>query len=542
MPPAAREREKAQKLLAQKSAIATPKGGSKRATPAQTPTRIPATPKAGTPIPRQAPVIDQRELDLSALNLVSNEPAKVDEVVPKEAFAKEKLLEEVRSTLAVQEKDKKALSIVVIGHVDAGKSTLMGRLLYELGRMDERTKTANERNSSKAGKSSFSWAWGLDGTTEERERGITMDIAQQAFSTPHRAITVLDAPGHKEFIPNMISGAAQADCAILVVDAAPNEFEAGFERGGQSREHLILARSLGIAQIIIAVNKLDQVGWDSARYEEICGLLRPFLVQSGYHPSKTKFVPVGAMQGVNLAVREGEDGKMLSTWYSGPTLVDLLDALDAPTRDIASPMRIPISNIFKGQGSGTYVTGRLLSGVVQVGERVRILPGDETGVVKVIEVEDESVPWAAAGTNLTLSLVSVDPIQLNIGSILCPPTNVVPLAVSFTARIIIFNIQVPIITGAVVELFHHSQDVPASISKLIATLDRSSGKVLKTNPRVLAKSTSAEVQITLRPPNNSTVARPIALEPYAVNKAMGRILIRREGETIAAGVVMTILG
>ncbi|KAJ7774210.1 P-loop containing nucleoside triphosphate hydrolase protein [Mycena maculata] len=458
------------------------------------------------------------------------------------SFAKDKLLEEVKKSMqSPGGKGKQGLSLVVIGHVDAGKSTLMGRLLYELGRVDDRTRTANERNSTKAGKSSFSWAWGLDGTTEERERGITMDVALQSFSTTQRQITVLDAPGHKEFIPNMISGASQADCALLVVDASTGEFEAGFERGGQSREHLILARSLGIAQVIVAINKLDQVQWEKNRYDEICALLRPFLVQSGFHPSKTTFVPVGAMLGVNLAACEGDDAKQLLEWYKGPTLVDLLDNLEPPSRDIVSPARIPISNIFKGQGSGTSISGRLLSGVIQVGERLRVLPGDETAVVKSIEVEEENVPWAAAGSNLTLALVSVDPIQLTIGSVLCPPTDPVPLASTFTAKIIIFDVQVPIISGATVELFHHSRDVPATVSKLIATLDRTSGKIVKSNPRVLVKASSAEVQITLRAMGSSN-ARPFPLEPYAVNKAMGRILIRREGETIAAGVVTAILG
>ncbi|KAJ7638536.1 P-loop containing nucleoside triphosphate hydrolase protein [Roridomyces roridus] len=450
-------------------------------------------------------------------------------------FAQDKLLEEVRKS----GKDKRGLSLVVIGHVDAGKSTLMGRLLYELGRMDDRTRAANERNSSKVGKSSFSWAWGLDGTTEERERGITMDIALQSFHTKKQQITVLDAPGHKEFIPNMISGASQADCALLVVDASTGEFEAGFDRGGQTREHLILARSLGVAQLIVAVNKLDQVQWEKDRYDDICTLLRPFIVQSGFHPSKTKFVPVGALSGVNLAKCEGDEAQQLLTWYKGPTLVDLLDELEPPSRDFLSPARIPISNIFKGQGSGTSVSGRLLSGVVQVGEKLRILPGDETAVVKTIEVEEEHVPWAAAGSNLTLALVSVDPIQLSIGSVLCPPTDPVPLASVFTAKIIIFDIQVPIISGTMVELFHHSRDVPATVSKLISSLDRTTGKVVKPNPRVLAKASSAEVQITLRSTGSST-ARPIAVEPYAVNKAMGRILIRREGETIAAGIVMDV--
>ncbi|KAJ3734405.1 P-loop containing nucleoside triphosphate hydrolase protein [Lentinula guzmanii] len=420
----------------------------------------------------------------------------------------------------------------------------MGRMLYELGRLDEKTRLANERGSNKAGKSSFSWAWSLDGTVEERERGITMDIALQSMSTPHRHITILDAPGHKDFIPNMISGASQADCALLVVDAATGEFEAGFDRGGQTREHVLLVRSLGVSQVVVAVNKLDQVQWSKSRYDEICDFLRPFLVQSGFHPSKTKFAPVAAMQGVNLVTLNGEAAQELRQWYDGPTLADYLDQLEPPARDIYAPLRIPISNVFKGSSSGVAVSGRLCGGVVQVGERLRVLPGDETAAVKMIEVKDESVPWAAAGMNVTLYLTSIDPVHLNIGNVLCPPTNLVPLATTFTARIIVFDIQIPITSGASIELFHHSRDVPATVSNLIATLDRTSGNITKKKPRVLTKGTSAEIQITLRTQSLSgpSVARPIPLESFSVNKDMGRILLRRGGETIGAGIVLEIFG
>ncbi|KAI0310676.1 EF Tu GTP binding domain-containing protein [Amylostereum chailletii] len=413
----------------------------------------------------------------------------------------------------------------------------MGRLLYELGRVDEKSKTANERASDKIGKGSFSWAWQMDGTTEERERGITMDIATQSMFTPHRNITILDAPGHKDFVPNMISGASQADCALLVVDASTGEFEAGFERGGQTREHLVLVRSLGVTQVIVAVNKLDMVNWSRDRYEDIRDQLKAFLVQSGFHPSKTHFVPVGAISGVNLS-KMGHDAKSLAQWYKGPTLVDLLDVLQPPARDINAPLRFPISNVFKGHGSAIGVTGRLNGGVVQIGERLRVLPGDETAIVKSIETDDETLQWAAAGQNVTLYLTAIDPIHLNIGSVLCPLGSLIPLTTAFTARIIVFDIQVPILAGTSVELFFHSHDVPASISKLNATLDRATGGVVKKNPRVLTKGTSAEVQITIRPATlsgPSSRVHPVPLEPFSVNKEMGRILIRRGGETIGAG-------
>ncbi|TEB35390.1 EF Tu GTP binding domain-containing protein [Coprinellus micaceus] len=460
-------------------------------------------------------------------------------------MAREKVLEEARKVIGANNAGgKKPVSIVVIGHVDAGKSTLMGRLLYDLGRVDERTKRANEKGSANVGKSSFSWAWGLDGTLEERQRGITMDIALQILSTPNRQITVLDAPGHKDFIPNMISGASQADCALLVIDSTVGEFESGFERGGQTREHLLLVRSLGVSQVIVAVNKLDAVNWSKARYDEIKEQIKPFLVQSGFHPSKTSFIPVGAMQGVNLIAIDMPEAGDLRQWYSGPTLVSLLDKLEPPTRDIDSPLRLPLANVFKGQGQGAAVSGRIITGIVQVGEKLRVLPGDETGVVRSIEVDEENVPWAAAGSNVNIQLTSIDPVNLIIGSVLCPLDSLVPLATSFLARVIVFDIQVPITTGASIEVYHHSRDVPATATKLLATLDRANGKTIKANPRVITKGTSAELQLTLRSTSVSgapSVVRGIPMELFSANKDMGRILIRRGGETIAAGIVLEII-
>lgn len=501
---------------------------------------------SGTSTPTRKGTVDQRQLDLSGLNIEwkDNELAPViEDPLPVVNFVKEKLIEEVKRSMEVEgEGRKKGISLVVIGHVDAGKSTLMGRLLYELGKMDEKTRMSNERASGKIGKSSFSWAWSFDGTEEERERGITMDIGLQSMSTKNRDITILDAPGHKDFIPNMISGAAQADCALLVIDAAVGEFEAGFERGGQTREHLLLVRSLGVTQLVVAINKLDQVQWNQTRYNEICGALRPFLTQSGFSTSKTSFVPVGAMQGINLVSRDSEDGKVLRQWYRGPTLIDLLDKLEPPTRDYVGPLRIPLSNVFKSQRSTMTASGRICSGVVQVGEKLRILPGDETAIVKSIDTERVNAPWAAAGSNATLYLTAVDPVHLNIGSVLCSPADLVPLVSSFTARIIVFDIQVPLTAGISVELFHHSRDLPATVSKLLAIVDRATGTVAKSNPRVLTKGVSAEVELSLRITSMSgALSIPaIPIEPFSENKEMGRILLRRAGETIAAGIVLKI--
>ncbi|CAE6466600.1 unnamed protein product [Rhizoctonia solani] len=426
------------------------------------------------------------------------------------------------------------LSLVVIGHVDAGKSTLMGRLLYECGQVEEKRRKEHERASEKAGKASFSWAWELDAGAEERERGITMDIAQSVLPTEHRIISILDAPGHKDFVPNMISGASQADCALLVVDAAIGAFEKGFEGGGQTREHIGVVRSLGVRNIVVAVNKMDMVDYKKSRFDEIQAALIPFLVQVGFNTSRVTFVPCAGVSGVNLTKSEEP---ALQSWWNGKPIVDYLDQLEPPVRDFDTPLRVPISNVFKGvSSSGVGISGRISGGIVQVGEKVRVVPGDETAIIKSIEKDDVSVQWAAAGSNVTIYLASIDPIHLSIGSVLCSPSDVVPLASSFNAQIIVFDIQLPIIGGSSVELFHHSREVPASVSKLIETVDRATGAVIKRNPRVLPKSSSAKVTISLRASSGPS-ARPVSipLEPFSVNKEMGRILLRRGGETIAAG-------
>ncbi|KAG9102065.1 Hsp70 suppressor, GTPase facilitates ribosomal subunit dissociation [Ceratobasidium sp. UAMH 11750] len=483
-------------------------------------------------------------MDMAGLNIEKPEDAQsqAEELPPpKVTIARERVLEEARKEANQGDSGgRRRLSLVVIGHVDAGKSTLMGRLLYECGQVEEKRRRDHERASEKAGKASFSWAWELDAGAEERERGITMDIAQSVLPTEHRIVSILDAPGHKDFVPNMISGASQADCALLVVDATTGAFEKGFEGGGQTREHIGVVRSLGVRNLVVAVNKMDMVDYKKLRFDEIQGALFPFLIQAGFNASRIAFVPCAGVSGVNLTKL---DNATLGSWWNGPPLVDYLDKLEPPTREFDTPLRIPLSNVFKGvTSSGVGVSGRISGGVVQVGEKVRVVPGDESAVTRSIEKDDTNVQWAAAGSNVTLYLAGIDSVHLTIGSVLCSLNDVVPLASSFTAQIIVFDIQLPIIGGSSIELFHHSREVPATVSKLIETVDRATGAVIKRNPRVLPKASSAKVTITLRAPSSGAGARgaSIPLEPFAVNKEMGRILLRRGGETIAAGIVTEI--
>ncbi|GJN90750.1 hypothetical protein Rhopal_003764-T1 [Rhodotorula paludigena] len=492
--------------------------------------------------PAVAGPVSALQTDLEAMGLggAGEQPRQVQPVEEPAPVMRErkKILEEVR---AKEEQVKPVLSLVVVGHVDAGKSTLMGRLLHELGQTTDKEINNYQRQSEKIGKGSFAYAWTFDAMEEERERGVTIDVAIDSFETARKRFTLIDAPGHRDFIPNMISGAAQADAAVLVVDGSKGGFEKGFEGGGQTREHAVLVRSLGVQQLVVAVNKLDAVDWSQARFEAICQQLQPFLVQTGFQTNKVAFVPVGAMSGVNLV---DQMDPRLEDWYDGQSLVTELDCLDVPTRALDAPLRIPIANVFKGQSataSGLAVVGRVESGIVQVGETLAALPGDESGTVRALEVDGELVPYAVAGDNATVFLSGIEANQLGVGSVLCPPSQPVPVVSSFTAQIIVFEPKHPITAGYAVELFHHSRDIPATIAALEATIDNKTGQVTKNNPRMLTKNTSARVRIQLRSASTGGRSGAIPIEPFAVNKSMGRVLFRRNGETVAAGVVLETL-
>ncbi|KAI8353365.1 P-loop containing nucleoside triphosphate hydrolase protein [Blakeslea trispora] len=432
--------------------------------------------------------------------------------------------------------EKPKLNLVVIGHVDAGKSTLMGHFLYDLGQVNERTMRKFERDSQKIGKGSFAFAWVLDETGEERERGVTMDIATNYFETEHRAFTLLDAPGHRDFIPNMISGTAQADAAILVVDASTNAFESGFDAGGQTKEHAVLARSLGVQQLIVAINKLDMAEWSEARYEEIKQKLGTYLTQVGFKKTNVSFIPVSGLTGENL-VKKSKESALLSWYKDGPSLMEQIDKFDSPTRLLDRPLRMRVTDFFKGgigSSGGVSVAGNIESGHVQVGEQVMIVPGNELGYVKTMQVNEEVANWAAAGDSVLMTLVNLDIINLSQGCLLCSASNPVPITSTFEAQIVVFDIRIPITPGYPVVLHHGSLDEPASIVKLVEILDKSTGEVVKKNPRILSKGMTAKVHIKLS-------QHPIPLETFKDNKQLGRIMLRKDGETVAAGVVNKIL-
>lgn len=444
-------------------------------------------------------------------------------------------VDEILSQVRARAEKEQPISLVVVGHVDAGKSTLMGRMLLAFGQLSARAHQANERASQKIGKGSFAYAWALDSSEEERERGVTIDVAQDSFRTEKHAFHLLDAPGHSDFVPNMISGASQADAAVLVVDAAHGEFEAGFCDRGQTREHVTLLRALGVQQLIVAVNKMDAAGYAQERFFEIVHTLGPFLVHTGFAERHVCYVPCAAAAGENLVSRSESMG-----WHDGPTLAEALDQLSPPERQYTGPLRMPVSNVFKGttmsMSSGLGVSGRIVSGIVQVGESVLPVPGDTPGVVKAIECETESVPWAVSGSNVTVFLAGLETNQVSVGDVLCSPSAPVAQCKSALVQLLVFKPTYPLVTGTSLEAFSHSADITAQLTELVALLDKSSGAEIKKRPRVLPANSTALVRVSF----GVGTTRGYPIESFRTNKEMARLLFRTNGETVAAGIAVEV--
>ncbi|XP_063622259.1 protein HBS1 [Cydia splendana] len=423
--------------------------------------------------------------------------------------------------------DKDHLYIVVIGHVDAGKSTLMGRLLCDLGEVSQRTLHKYEQESKKIGKQSFMYAWVLDETGEERNRGITMDVGRAQFETKTKRIVILDAPGHADFIPNMITGAGQADVAMLVVDATRGEFESGFDLGGQTREHALLVRSLGVSQLAVAVNKLDTTNWSQERFDEISKKLKAFLKQAGFKDSDVTYVPCSGLTGENL-IQPSTEPELLK-WYKGPCLLDVIDKFNVPERPVSKPLRMSINDIFKGTGSGFCVAGRIENGILNKGDKVMICPTKEVAEVKSLAINDLPNNVAFAGDQVSVTLSGIDIQNVAVGYILSDPIQQVPIATRFEARLVVFNVKAPITKGYPVLLHHQSLVESAHIVKLKALLNKSTGEVIKRKPRCLGNNSVAIVDIE--------VSKPISIERYKDVKELGRVMLRVAGVTVAAGLV-----
>lgn len=413
-------------------------------------------------------------------------------------------------------KPKNAANFVVIGHVDAGKSTLMGRLLYDLKVVDQRTLEKYRKEAERIGKASFALAWVLDQGTEERNRGVTIDIAMNKFETESTSFTILDAPGHRDFIPNMIAGASQADFAVLVIDASTGNFESGLK--GQTKEHALLVRSMGVQRIVIAVNKLDTVQWSQDRFDEISQQISAFLTSAGFLAKNLAFVPCAGLTGDNI-VRKAEDPQ--ASWYTGPPLISLLESSEPVTRALEKPLRMTIDDIFRGGVQNPLsVSGRLDAGNIQIGDTVVIMPANQTASIKGLEVDSEPSDWAVAGQNVILHLADIEAKYLKSGDVVCPPAAPIQCITSFTVKILAFEH----ITPMHCEVHKGRLHAPGRVTKLVAQLDKASGAAIKgKKPRLIKPGSVAKVVVE--------VDDPIPLEQG------GRVILRAGGETVGAGLV-----
>ncbi|KAL9654492.1 hypothetical protein ABK040_010512 [Willaertia magna] len=442
-----------------------------------------------------------------------------------------------------EDKEKKRINVVIIGHVDAGKSTLMGHLLYKLGNVSDKLIHKFKKESQEIGKTSFHFAWILDENQEERQRGITMDVGVRYFETKNRNVTILDAPGHKDFIPRMITGASQADFAILVIDSSPDAFETGFKAGGQTKEHLLLARSLGVEQVIVAINKLDLLNWSKERFDQIVNELNDYMKQIGFvtptdnipvdnNKSNVIYIPCSGLQGENLV--EKSTIKELQLWYkNGPTIVEQIDKFEPKARDIEKALRLSISDVYKAIQTGITIAGKIETGVISEGDELVIMPIMERCQVKCILRHKQFIKHAYAGDNVEIGLQNTIDIQkLMIGQILCPPGKEIKVTDKFKCRILTFDMKRPLLKGSQIILHLHNIDVPATITKMVCTLNKQQ-EVIQKRPRCLLKSTNAIIEITTEV--------PISIEKYSDFPKFGRLTIRVNGETVAAGVVTDIL-
>lgn len=393
----------------------------------------------------------------------------------------------------------------------------MGRLLYDLKVVDERSLHKLRKEAETIGKSSFALAWVMDQTSEERSRGVTVDIAMNNFETEKTRFTILDAPGHKDFIPNMIAGASQADFAVLVIDASTNSFESGLR--GQTKEHALLVRSMGVQRLIVAVNKMDTVSWSQERFDEITREMNAFLTSASFSPKTVTFIPCAGLTGENVVTKVQDPN---ASWYKGQSLVEALDGCEAAKRRIGEPLRMDVSDVFRGGiTTPVSISGRIDAGSLQIGDTILAQPSGETAVIKLLEVDDAPVDWAVAGQIVTLHLTNIEPQHLRSGDLVCDPKNPVHLVKSFTAKMLAFEHVLPMS----VDVLRGALRAEGKIVKLVALLNKNSGEVVKERPRVVKPQEFARVVVELD--------RELPLEKGV------RVVFRDSGNTVASGLLET---
>ena len=431
--------------------------------------------------------------------------------------------------------DKPTINLVIIGHVDSGKSTMIGHLLYLLKEIDNKEVHKNlkvKSNKGEQNRDTLQFAFATDEASDERERGVTIDIGFKNFSTKNKNIVALDAPGHRDFIPNMISGTSAADAALLVIDSGLQAFNAGFFGGGQTREHALLAKTLGVSQLIVAINKLELFNWKKERYDEIVQELSKFLIEElGFDEKRIKYIPVSGLTGDNLIKPISSKN---ANWYKGPTLEELIDNLEPPQRAIDAPVRFIINDISKnitgGQGLNLY--GKLESGIISINTEYIILPSGNKEKIKSITLNKKNVQYIIPGQQAELILNvnknSKEELLVEPGNVLSSEKYQIPCIKKFKAHIKTYELKTPISLGQKMMFYLQGQKTQITIKKIERIFNEGS-KVSRNNTRFIPKNFYADIIIESE--------NKICAELYTLNKKLSTFALRISGETQAMGYI-----
>ena len=423
-------------------------------------------------------------------------------------------------------KEKPHINVVFIGHVDAGKSTTVGRLLFDTGNFPEQELRKLEEKAKELGKAGFEFAFVMDTVEEERKRGITIDLAHKKLMTDKYEYTVIDAPGHKDFIKNMITGTSQADVGVLVVAATDDELQP------QTKEHLFLCKTLGVKQLAVAINKMDAAKYDESKYNALKEKLTELLPKVGYKAEEVPFLAVASLVGDNIT-KKSEN----MSWYSGPTLLEQLDAFQPPEKPTDLPLRLPLQDVYNITGIGVVPVGRIETGTMKIGEKVVFMPGREgkgvEGEVKTIEMHHEQVNEAEPGDNVGFNVRGVGNKDIQRGDVLGSASNPPKVAKEFTAQIVVLN-HPTVFTAGYTPVFHvHTAQVACKIEAIEKKLDPATGEVLEENPDMLKNGEAGIVKVV--------PTKPMVIERQKDIPHMSSFAIRDAGSTVAAGICIDLV-
>ncbi len=417
-------------------------------------------------------------------------------------------------------REKPLINVAFVGHVDAGKSTTIGRLMFDSGNLPEQQMKKLREEAEKQGKVGFEFAYTMDKIKEERERGVTIDLSYQKFLTKNFEVTIIDAPGHKDFVKNMVTGASQADAAFLVVAA-----KSGVQP--QTKEHLWLLKTMGVGQICVLINKMDDIDYKEERFNEVKKDVSELLNSVGYPADKVTFLAASALKGDNI-FNKSEN----MSWYSGPTVMEQFDKFDAPEKPVNLPLRMPLQDVYEITGIGTVPVGKIETGVMKIGQKVVVLPGRSgkgvNGEVRSIEMHHEQMQQAESGDNVGINIRGLGKKDMARGDVVCDANDPATIAEEFVAKLAVID-HPTVVAKGYTPVFHvHTGQVPCQITEIIEKYDPKTGAVAEENPDFLKNGDVAKVKV--KPMGN------LVIEKQEKNPHMSRFAVRDAGQTVAAGV------